>query len=148
MAEYLCDENYLDIEEILPSLDRRQAIANLNLYIKLLSVLTLEKDYVNYIKPELKAVEVYLSLRTLPDFLTEGTGPVTVLHFLKSNCDFELHDIMSEMEMDLVPIVEFFPDDQLATAYERLINLRELLEEDLNDDTIILKDDDDVSNSS
>ena len=124
-------------------MDRRQAIANLNLYIKLLSVLVLEKDFLNFRTPEIKNVEVYVSLRALPDMLTEGTGPVTVLHFLKASCDFELYDIMEEMEANLVPIVVFFPDDQLADAYERLIELRTLLEEnfDDDDDTLILSSD-------
>lgn len=121
----------MEIEEIPHNVDRLQAIANLNLYIKLLSILLWEKKYVDYLKPQLKAVEVYLSPRALPDLLTEGTGPITVLHFLKANCDFELHDIMSELEMDLCPIVEFFRDDQVAEAFDRLIHLRTILEGNL-----------------
>ena len=122
-------------------MDRRQAITNLNLYIRLLSVLVLEKDYLNFRTPEIREVEVYVSPRALPDMLTDGTGPVTIKQFLRATCDFELYDIMEELEMNLAPIVAFFRDDQLAEAYERLINLRTLLEEDFDEsDTIILSD--------
>ena len=116
-------------------MNRQQSLKNIALYTRLLASLQVWKDFLNFKRPDIKLMEAYISPRALPDLLTEGLGPVTVRHFLSLDCEFTLKEMLEEMESDLVPVCDFFRDDQLCEAYERLSNLQQLIE-DLHEEEV------------
>ena len=107
---------------------RQRSLRNIALYMRLIDSLIVWKDFINEQRPEMKGMETYLSPRALPDLLTEGLGPITVRHFLELECEVTLKEELEELEMDLVTVADFFRDDQLIEAYERLRELYDLIE--------------------
>ena len=127
-AEYLCNENYKEITYIPPSVHRQQSLRNIALYMHLVDSLLVWKDFIIEQRPEIMGMEPYLSLRALPDLLTKGLGSITLRHFLQLDCEVTLKEELEEMETDLVPVADFFHNEQLIEAHERLRELYDLIE--------------------
>lgn len=115
---------------VLPSsLDIQQAIDNINLYISLFSVVRLERNLAISLRPEISLYGPHFSSRTLPDLITEVTGPITIREFFEAPCNDEVKVTVEELQMDLVPLADLLRDSQLNLVDNRLIHLREVLED-------------------
>ena len=86
----------------------------------------LEREFVKRIKPEIKEVAPFLSKDTFPELLRRHSGKITLFDFLNMSID-NAHDMAEDLTMALTPLVDFFCDDKLSRAYERLLNLSDLL---------------------
>ena len=129
MAEYLCDENYEEIDYIPPTIPRRQSLINVGLLIRLVDSLIVWKDFINEQRPEMSGMEAYLSPRALPDLLVEALGLITVRQFLVKPNEISVKEELEEAEVDLVVVADFFRSDQLVEAYMRLYHLFTRIEE-------------------
>lgn len=102
------------------SVNRQRALKNISIYKNFLNKLLVWKSFLNIQRPDLKDMEVYLSPRALPDLLTDGLSNLTVLEFLNFDCTVTLKEETDQMEVDMVPIVDFLRDDQLNEAFRRI----------------------------
>lgn len=113
--------------EIPLDVDRTQALKNVHLYLHLMTILKLERSFVESIRPEITTYDAYLFQHTFPGLLTENTGSLTVADFLCESCDSELQEVLEEAQMILTPLVDLFFAYQIDEAYDRLNHLSDRL---------------------
>ena len=109
-------------------LDRKQAIENMKLYLDLLTVLYLEKNFISRRRLDNVEHDYLLSPDTLPRLLTESVGSMTVLDFLCKKNEDNLKSVIQDAEQLLSPLVDLFLEFQISEANERLSRLRFMLE--------------------
>ena len=80
-------------------------------------------------RPEISNLNDFLSHCTLPSLMIAIAGTQTVLQVLTDTWEEEMEKTVEEMKMLFVPNAALFVEKQLSLAYERLIRLRQHIEE-------------------
>lgn len=96
--------------------------------VRVFTVVTLERDYMKSVHPDITGRDASLSKHTLPFLMTDALGTQTVFEFLTDTWNDVLQENMDELQAILLPLVDLFPDKQLSLVYERLNTLLNLFE--------------------
>ena len=128
MADYLTDPNYASITEIPSNVDLDCALENVTLYEKVISVVILERNRLNFDNPDIVDCHSCFSHNTLPYLLIEGLGTQTVLDFLTDMWEDVLSENLNELKSLLMPVADLLNEEQLNLAYKRLHNLCDLIQ--------------------
>ena len=88
-----------------------------------------------YIKSCFEPSEIngYVSYQSLPDLINDTTNGMTVMELLQYPCEDELLPIIEDMEKCLSGLTDLFFEHQLTDACDRLIELRDILQNKIVD---------------
>lgn len=104
------------------------ALENVTLYEKVISVVILERNRLNFDNPDIVNCHSSFSQSTLPYLLIEGLGTQTVLDFLTDMWEDVLRENLNELKSLLMPVADLLNEEQLNLAYKRLHNLCDLIQ--------------------
>ena len=110
-------------------MDQARAKKNLDLYIELFATVTVEKNFLKMTRPEISSFNEFLSYTTLPTLMIAIAGTQTVLEVLTDTWEEEMVTTVEEMKLLFVANAALFVDKQLSLAYERVVRLRQHIEE-------------------